>query len=641
MLDLGDDRFEIDVTPNRPDLLGHKGIARELGIAFQAPYRLPVIPGEADLDLPAPARYADEATVGGVRLAIIDRGGCGRFLGAMIRGVSIGPSPRWLAERLESVGLRSINNVVDVTNYVMLELNQPMHAYDAATLRGPAVIVRPARAGGEPIVTLDGQERSAPEGALLIADAERAIGIAGVMGGADTEVSAATRDIFLECAWFAPSRVRAARRAMALSTDASQRFERGTDRWGAVDAFRRAVRLLVTVAGGTVEATADCFPTPVNPPRIFVRPARVTQVLGVELTWPEIERCLVAVGATVVSKPDDGRIAVDVPGWRPDLVSEIDLIEEIARVHGYANIPTELSPFRPGARDDDPAWHAADRMRTGMAALGLREVVTLAMRPADDPGAPAILNPVSAEHGHLRHALVPGLVEQAEANWAAHTRDIRLFELGTVFRARGGARPDEALHAGFVLSGARHPAHWTDAEPPAFDRWDARWTFERLVALANPTASVQVEGDRWVARSPEGDALGWCGALEADMPPWAEPLFGGEIRVVTELRPPPPYRPSPVHPAVSRDLALLLGDGRRVAEVLELLETRGERLALASVAVVDEFRGAGVPEGRRSVAFRLVFRAADRTLTDAEVDKAVSRLVSMLERELDVTLRTT
>jgi phenylalanyl-tRNA synthetase beta chain len=266
VLGLDDERLVVDVTPNRPDLLGHKGVARELAAAWKLPMRLPAIPDEVDLDVPPPDRFGDEAVVGGIRVAITDRNGCGRFLAATLRGVRVGPSPAWLRERLEACGLSSINNVVDVTNYVMLELNQPMHAYDAATLRGPAIVVRPARVG-ETLVTLDGTTRNVPEGALLIADAERAIGVAGVMGGLDTEVTDATTDLLLECAWFAPSRVRAAKRALNLSTDASHRFERGTDRWGAVDAFRRAIRLLVTVAGGTLEAAVDLHPAPTHPPR--------------------------------------------------------------------------------------------------------------------------------------------------------------------------------------------------------------------------------------------------------------------------------------------------------------------------------------------------------------------------------------
>lgn len=635
-----DHQLEVDVTPNRPDLLGHKGIARELALALGVPFRLPAIPDERTDDIPPPTRSGDEAEVGGVRLAIADRG-CGRFLAAVVRGVRVGPSPEWLVARLRGAGVRSINNVVDVTNYALLELNQPMHAYDAATLRGPAVVARAARAG-ERLVTLDGVERTLQEGTLVIADAERAIGIAGVMGGRDTEVTDATTDVFLECAWFEPSRVRSARRAAGLSTDASHRFERGTDRWGAADAFQRAVRLLLTVAGGTLDGpTVDCVVAPVHPPRIFLRPRRVEQVLGVALPWTEIERCLVGIGATVVAKPDDGRMAVDVPGWRPDLLAEIDLVEEIARVHGYDAIPDTLGSFRPGQRADDAAWGAAERVRAALIAAGLSEVMTLPMVAAGGGDAPRLLNPLSAEHGVLRDELLPGLVRQVEANWANHVGDVRLFEVGTAFRsaARGG-RPAERMAAGFVLTGARRPPHWSDGGPvPALDRWDALAVFERLVALAQPGATVQVEGGRWLARQDGGEVVGWCGAVAADRPAWAAPVFGGEVTVQPAPAAAPRYVPVPVFPAATRDLALLLGTDQPVATVTELLLTRGRRHALEAVGVVDEYRGAGIPEGKRSVVVRLTFRAADRTLTDADVDAAVGRLRTSLERELDVTLR--
>ncbi|HET9066028.1 MAG TPA: phenylalanine--tRNA ligase subunit beta [Gemmatimonadales bacterium] len=641
VLGLGDHMLTVDVTPNRPDLFGHKGVARELAIAYGLPFRLPAVPNLAELDLPTPTRYADEASVGGIRLAITDRAGCGRFLAATIRGVTVGPSPEWLVERLQAVGVRTINNVVDVTNYVMLELNQPMHAYDAATLVGPAVVVRAARAG-EQLTTLDGVTRTLGAGTLVIADAERVIGIAGVMGGGDTEVTERTRDVFLECAWFEPLRVRAARRGVNLSTEASQRFERGTDRWGAVEAFRRAIRLLIGVAGGALDGpTVDCFPAPSYPPRIFLRPSRIAQVLGIELGWTEIERCLVAIGATVVSKPEDGRIAVDVPGWRPDITSEIDLVEEVARIHGYDNIPTELRPFRPGARRDDAAWTLMEQLRTGAAALGLSEVMTLPMVGTAIDLAPRIQNPLSADHGRLREALLPALVRQVEANFHVMTRDVRLFEIGTVFtRAAPGERPIEATNVAFAVTGARHPAHWSrGSEVTDWDPWDARWLFERLLALAHPTATVQVEAERWVAVGTDGRTIGWCGAIEADTPPWAGALLGGEIRTDPSPRPTVRFEPLPSHPAVTRDLALLLGSDRRSTDVLALLTQRGARFALERSAVVDEYRGSGLPDGTRSVAFRLVFRAGDRTLTDKEVDQATARLVQMLERELDVTLR--
>lgn len=640
VLEAPDERLDVDVTPNRPDLMGHKGVARELAHSYGIPYRLPEIPALVEIDLPPPVRYADEANVGGVRLAIADSG-CGRFLGATIRGVRIAPSPVWLVRRLEGAGVRSINNVVDVTNYILLELNQPMHAYDAATLCGPAVIVRTAREG-ETLVTLDGATRKLAAGTLVIADAERVIGIAGVMGGADTEVSDTTTDLFLECAWFEPSRVRAARRAAGLSTDASQRFERGTDRWGAVDAFRRAIRLVLTVAGGTLDgSTVDCFPAPSFPPRIFLRPSRVAQVLGVELPWIEIEKQLVALGATVVSKPDDGRIAVDVPGWRPDIQTEIDLVEEIARLYGYDKIPTDLRGFRPGERQDDAAWGVMARIRLGLAANGLSEVMTLPMVASGGPTAPRLLNPLSADHGVLRDAIIPALVGEVEANWALHTADIRLFEVGTVF-AKGapGGRPAESLRAAFVVTGARAPLHWSDGgKPPLWDRWDARALFERMVALANPSAVVQVDEGGWIARLSDGAEVGHCRKLSADAPPWAAPLFGGEVTVATSAGPVSPFVPVPAYPAASRDLALLVPAETAVEQVTELLMQRGQRHDLRSVAVVDEYRGKNLPEGRRSVAIRLVFRAADRTLTDAEVEQAVGRLRTSLERELDVTLR--
>ncbi len=643
VIDGGDERLVVDVTPNRADLLGHKGVARELAASLGVPFRLPEIDGEAAPDLPTPARFGDEAPVGGIRLAIDDRDGCPRFLAAVIRRVKIGPSPEWLQRRLAAVGVRSINNVVDATNYVMFELNQPMHAYDAATLRGPAIIARASRPG-ERLTTLDGLDRAIPAGTLVIADAERAIGIAGVMGGRDTEVTSGTVDILLECASFNPVRVRRARRALDLSTDASHRFERGTDRWGAVDALRRGIRLLVTVAGGAMDGQAvDCYPAPTHPPRIFLRPSRVAQLLGVDLSWTEIEKQLVAIGATVVSKPDDGRIAVDVPGWRTDITAEIDLIEEIARVHGYDRFPAELGAFRPGHRQDDAGWRAMDRARAMLTASGLSEVVTLPMVAAGGPDAQRVLNPLSAEHGLLRDALLPSLRRQVEANWAMHTADIRLFEVGTVFaRATDGGVPSEALRVGFVVTGARAPAHWADGgKGRAWDRWDALGIFHRLLDLADPGAKIQVEGGEWIARGAGGAIVGRCGACVADAPPWAAPLFGGGVTLSFETAGTATFKALPVYPAVTRDLALMVKAGQSSIAVTQLLTERGARHGLEAVSVIDEYRGKALPVGTRSITVRLVFRSAERTLTDPEVEQAIVRLRTSLERELDVTIRST
>ena len=639
-LPVDDERLVVDVTPNRADLNGHKGLARELAASFGIPFRLPVLPGTASEDVPPPARSAGPARVGGIEVSILPDSGCARFLGAVVRGVKVGPSPLWLRQRVEAVGMRSISNVVDATNYVMLELNQPLHAYDLATLRGARIMARPA-AAGEALRTLDGHDRVLGAGMPAIADRDGIIGVAGVMGGEATEVAATTVDLFLECAWFEPRRVRAARRALGLSTEASYRFERGTDLHAAPDAMRRALDLLLRVAGGTLDGPpVDVWPEPAHPPRIFLRLSRLAQVLGAELPLHAVERALVAIGATVVAKPDENRLAVEPPGWRPDLTGEIDLIEEVARVHGYDQFPDQLRAFRPGQQADAPIELVANHVRDGLVAMGLFESVSLAMGPDGPEAGVRIVNPLSVEHSVLRTRLLPGLIRAARFNWDHQVRDIRLFEIGTTFRpGAAGRAPNETVGVAGVLSGARAPAHWTDGGHSAdLDRWDLKGCFESVVGLAYPGATMQVEGGGWVACRADGSVVGRAEALIADAPPWAAPLWGFEV----ELHPVGPassvFRALPVVPAIVRDLALLLPEPVAAAAVRARLA--GSSPLVESVAIIDEFRGKELPAGTRSVAFRVAFRAADRTLRDAEVDPVVQRVLEVLERELDVTIRT-
>lgn len=629
---LADDRIVVDVTPNRPDLLGHKGVARELAASYGVPYRLPAVPG-GGADLPAFDRPAGaSAMVAGVRVAIEDPAGCARFHAAVIRGVRVGPSPDWLKRPLEAVGVRSISNVVDATNWVMLELGQPMHAYDLARLRGATIVARDARPG-ERLLTLDGVERALAPGMTVIADAEGPVGVGGVIGGHESEVREATTDLLLECAWFEPSRVRRTRRALGVSTEASYRFERGVDRWNGAEAMRRCIELVLATAGGTLAAPPlDLHPEPAHPPRIFLRLARVAQVLGLELGQHEVERCLVAVGCTVVAKPGDGRLAVDVPGWRPDLQAEIDLVEEVARIHGYDRVPTELRPFRVGARPDDAADAVVTRVRDGLVAEGLSESLALPFGPQDGADAVALLNPLADTGAWLRTRLLPGLVRQAERNWNAQVRDVRLFEVGTVFRAgEAGGRPGEALQAAVVVTGGREPAHWTEARPADVDLWDLKGISERLAALAYPGTAWHVEDGAFVARDAAGRQVGWAGELPADRPPWAGPLFGAEIEVVTSPRPVRPVAPLPSVPASTRDLSLVVPDGLAAADVAGTIRSGGGP-SLEAVRITSEFRGAAVGEGRRSVTFRLVFRAPDRTLRDEEVDAAEARILAAVQR---------
>jgi phenylalanyl-tRNA synthetase beta chain len=603
------------------------------------PFRLPQIPGAERLDVPSARHTGASDAVAGLGISIEDPESCPRFHAAVIRGAAVGPSPEWLQRRLEAVGVRSINNVVDATNYVMLELNQPMHAYDLARLRGGRLVVRRARAG-ERVVTLDDVDRPLTPEMVAIADGEGVIGIAGVMGGANTEVSLESRDILLEAAVWDPARTRRTRRDLNLSTEASYRFERGIDRWGGEAAMRRCIELVLATAGGTlVETPVDLWPVQSHPPRIFLRPARVAQVLGVELPWAELERHLVAIGATAVSKPEDGRIAVDVPGWRPDLRREIDLIEEIARLHGYDSFPADLRRFRVGSLPDAPEEAVTAAVRRGLVVEGFYEVVSLPMGAADGEDSVRLLNPLAADEAWLRRRLLPGLVRLVEANWANRVADVRLFEIGTAFMPGArGERPREERRVAAVLTGRREPPHWSDPATPAFDLWDLKGRLETAVALAVPDAEVQVEGQAWVVRDRAGRVVGGGGPLSADAPPWAAPLFGFELLLDPAPRRPAPFAPLPTTPSSERVLALLLPDGLAARQVEDVLRRAGGEL-LERVDIESDYRGAELPSGTRSVAFRLTFRAADRTLRDAEVDQAEVALLAALAAELGIQRR--
>jgi phenylalanyl-tRNA synthetase beta chain len=639
---VSDDRLVVDVTPNRPDLLGHKGVARELAASLGVPFRLPEIPGAPPASSGAPRRGGNHhMVVDRVTFGTDDLEGCPRFLGAVVRGVKVAPSPRWLAQRLESVGVRSINNVVDATNYVMFELNQPMHAYDIASLRGPEVVARRAREG-ETLVTLDDVARNLTPEMVVIADASGAIGVAGVMGAAHVEVSDRTTDVFLECASFDPRRVRRTRRALGLFTEASQRFERGVDRWAAPDALRRCIDLVLATAGGRQTESGDVWPEPTHPPRIFLRAGRVAQVLGESLPAATIEKYLVTIGCTILAKPEDDRFAVDVPGWRPDLEAEIDLIEELARLHGYDSFPTDLRPYRVGPLAEPPAEVAILRVREGLARVGLLEAVSLPLGPSEGPEAVRLLNPLSAEDAWLRQSVLSSLRRSVATNWSHRVRDVRLFEIGTVFRVGGpGGRPREETRVAGVVTGARSPGHWTTgSRTEDYDLWDIRSLFELAVALAVPGGGVQVDTQGWVAVDAEGRPAGWAGKLDFDSGDWAAPVYGFEVTVSPTPRPHVRFQPLPVTPSTDRDLALVLPDGVTSAQVSTLVRQAVGPL-LESVTVFDEYRSESLGEGHRSVASRLVFRAADRTLRDEEVDAIAAAVVRRLETELGAKLRTT
>jgi len=645
-LPIADDQIVLDVGANRPDLLCHRGVARELAAVLGGTVKLPEIPGATSERWKVGKK--DRTEVDGVQVRLEDPEGAPRYMIAVIRGVKVGPSPAWLVHRLGGLGQRSINNIVDATNYILFEINQPLHAFDLAKLRGPAVVVRRAKPG-EQIVTLDGVNRQLTADMTVICDAERPTIVAGVMGSADSEVSATTTDLVLECAYFQPTRIRRTRRALGVSSESSYRFERGIDMLAMPDALGRAIDLIRAVAGGEVrEAPLDLWPPPgpQQPRSVFLRPERVTHLLGVPVARGEIERLLSAVG--FVAAPKDERLAVQVPGWRPDVTREVDLIEEVARLRGYQTFPDELRPFRPGTVPDAPSELTLGRIRERLARSGLLEARTLPLGPADDPAAVAVQNPLSAEEAHLRSRLLPGLVRRVEHNWRAGERDVRLFEAGTVFKAGTGHRPDEQLWLGIVITGARRPPHWSeggDAKVPDMDIWDLKRHFELAVDLAAPPppsvggAVVQPVADGVGWQAVTGDAVvGWAGPLEGDAPKWAAPLYGLEVRIT--VAPPQIVRHEalPTQPAVVRDVSLVVPGGVTAAAIEAVLRRAGGAL-LTRLDVLDEYRGAGLPAGTRGVTWRCTFRDPARTLTEKEVDALLGKMLSALEGELDVRRR--
>ena len=441
VLGLDDVRMDVEVTPNRGDWLSHVGIAREVAPGGVAGVALAPIPGASTLDLEVKSGE-HEVSHGGVTIGIDEPEQCYRFVGVIIRGVKVQPSPQWMAARLRAVGQQPINNVVDATNYVMLEMGNPMHAYDLGKLEGSSLIVRNATKG-ETMETLDGLEHKFDTEMLMICDTAVPHDIAGIMGGMHSSVREDTTDILLECALFEPKSIRRTRGALGISTDASYRFERGVDPEGHLPAVKRALEVILATAGGEVDGPImEVLPRPWEASALTLRPTRVEQVLGVGFDDAELKALLTPLGFAVQDgdgqAEDRGDLSVIVPGYRSyDVTREIDLIEEITRAHGYDRFPEELAAARPTTVPDHPLFQLEDRIRTVLSGEGLFEATNPAFAPTHE-GEVELNNPISMEESRLRVSLVSGLLRNVEYNFARGVRDVRLFELGTVFpRWRG------------------------------------------------------------------------------------------------------------------------------------------------------------------------------------------------------------
>jgi phenylalanyl-tRNA synthetase beta chain len=648
----GETVLDVEITPNRGDWVSLLGMAREVRASFGGTLRLPeCAPPESG----APAAEA-------VRVGVEDRTGCARYAGRVLRGIRVGPSPGWLVERIEAAGFRSVNNVVDVTNFVMLEFGQPLHAFDLGRIRGRQVRVRAADSG-EKIRTLDGHLRELLQSDLVIADAEGAIAVAGVMGGADSEVTEATREILIESAYFDPPRLRRTARRLGLASDASYRFERGVDPEGQVRAADRAARLIREVAGGEVApgvVLAEGDPVPLAE-AIRLAPERVNRLLGTAFAPGEVEALLarVEVDATPTA---EGTLVCRPPRHRPDLRIEADLVEEVARIHGYDRIPNTLPEGAISGVSLPPGRETREAVRSALVGAGFTELMTLpfvgsedadALRLAPDDvrrRAVRLVNPIQAERPWLRTQLVASLLRSARANRVRQVDELRAFELARVFRAVApGALPDEPTQAVALIGRGSAKRLWGGDPPPVF--FEAKGAAERVLAEIGVRASFR----------------------GGDVEPFLHPGAAGEFRVgksrvacVGELHPEcalrfelegplalltfdvdalaragraaQRFREVSRFPAVERDLALLLGRDGAAGELADAIREAGGE-SLQSVRVFDRFAGPGVPEGKVSVAYRLVFQRLDRTLTEPEVSEALARVLALLARRFGAELR--
>jgi phenylalanyl-tRNA synthetase beta chain len=655
-LGLDDTILEIEITPNRPDALSVVGIAREVAALTGAPFRFPQIAvkeGETEA--------SSLATV-----ETLDPDLCPRYAARVITGLTVKPSPPWLAQRLRAVGLRPINNLVDVTNYVLWEMGQPLHAFDYDTIAQHAIVVRRAKPG-ERLRTLDGQERALEPDMLMICDAERAVAIGGVMGGGNTEVTPATTSVLLESAYFNPGSIRRTARALGLHTDAAYRFERGADIEGLREALDRAAQLMADLGGGTVAKGAiDVYPGPKPRPRIGVRRSRVERLIGVCPPHEEVVRILQGLGFAV----DDSGLALQVvvPSFRRDIAQEDDLVEEIIRVWGYDKIPSTLSrgsQLQPVVRPDDLTL--SRDVTTALTAAGLSQAVTysfvdparLAIMGWNAPEALiALQNPISVERSVLRPSLAPGLLEVVALNGSRQIPDVRVFEIGQTFsphREEDGDRPaHEELWLGLVMTGQRAARAWHGSRERV-DVYDAKGAAELAVAAAQvgevgvaPYAPGQgpryLEEGRAGALTVGSRPIGWFGEVALHVREAFDlqaPIFLAEVSLTAllalpkvELR----YHPLPRFPAVQRDLAVVVPAEVTAGQVEAAI--RAMKLPLLSrVTLFDVYEGDQVGAGKRSLAWSLTFQASDRTLTDKEVNELHAKIVAEVGRRFAAEIR--
>lgn len=652
-LGLKDTVFEIGLTPNRADCLSVVGVAREIAAKLGRKVKYPQIAlREADPPITELASVVVEAP----HL-------CPRYTARYIRGCAIAPSPAWLVDRLKSVGMRSINNVVDVTNYVLLEFGHPLHAFDFERLAGGKIIVRKA-GEGERFTTLDGQERTLTASDLTICDGERAVALAGIMGGANSEISAETTTILLESAYFDPSGIRRTSKRLGLHTESSHRFERGTDVDNLTKALDRAASLISELAGGTVARNViDVYPEKINPKAIAVRVERVNSLLGLSLTAEEITRLFLNLEFDVQAL-ERGVLEVRVPSFRVDIEREVDLVEEVARLNGYEKIPFTMPVARVFSDRPSREQRSEKELRDLLVALGFNEVINFSFIAPDSYGklllpeddfrrtSVRLLNPLVEEQSVMRTTLLPGLLETVARNASYRQLNQRIFELRRVYRPQpGNDLPAEPLFAAGIMTGLRHPEGWNQTKE-SVDFFDAKGVVENILQEFRVTGAVFENKDvepfyhpgKACTISRKGDVLGTLGEIHPDVQEkfaLEKPAYYFELDFAKlvgcsseEFGVVPPTR----YPETFRDIAMLLADEVPAETIVQCIAGL-RNPEIGNVEIFDLYKGEHVPPGQKSIAIRVRYRSAERTLTDDEVTRINEKVIESLRKKLNVTVR--
>lgn len=643
--------LELEITPNRPDCLSVIGLAREVAALYGTRLRKPEVT----------LMESDEPVESLTRVEVLDADGCPRYTARVLKNVRIGPSPLWMRLRLERSGIRSINNVVDVTNYVMLECGQPLHAFDYDLLEEHRIVVRRFREG-EKLATLDGIERVMDTRMLVIADAKRPVAVAGVMGGAGSEIHSGTTRVLLESAFFKPQDNRATAKRLGLSTESSYRFERGVDIENVEWASRRAAALMAELAGATVaRGVIDVYPARHARKRVVCRYERLQALTGMDVSPVGVQRVFQSLELPVVSS-DASSCTVEVPGFRVDLEMEADLIEEYARIAGLDRVPAPVPRAQRAPGTDDRPARALLKCREKLVGLGLREIMNYSyiaerlldlFEPESREWRVTLSNPINMEQATLRPTLIPQMVETLGRNAARQIRTARFFEIGRVFfkDADDVAQEEERLAIGVMGPAGR--IGWDWRQPVNLSEmflwtkgiWEALAESLRLGEVrGRPTARTWAEDNAALELSVGDEVVGVLGVVNAAIrAEWrlAEPVGVMEARLaplLSRLFDVPAFKPAPAYPAIVRDVSLVLNEGITHERIMEVIRRVAPK-ELETVELFDIFRHESLGAGRKSVAYSFTYRSAERTLTDEEANRYHERVKEALKLELGVDVR--